>query len=398
MKPIRFRPIAGAILVAVALVAPAAAQSPAPRAEAQARASEHAAARAAYEANHEQNAAAREEMRALSTRMAELARQLARDEALSPRALAPLDRPMIGVVLQEDPKEGVRLAGITPESPAARAGLRSGDRLLEINGKQIRGADGGERLRHARELIGRPDDGQKITLRFEREGRKAVAELTAEHLPAFALRRFEQPLSDELRRELSIHLTEELPFDIGMLAPFAGCDAGEDPQRCIHAAGPLLDALRWRGLRMARVDADLGRYFGTDRGVLVLAVDREQLQPLQGGDVILQADGEAVADPGELMRALRRKEVGESVELRVMRDRKPLTLAIEAPKFSRLPIPMPPMPPVPPTPPAAPHAPHPSAPPHPGAAPTPPAPPTPPEPLRNRAAASPRGVIESVLM
>ena len=68
----------------------------------------------------------------------------------------------------------------------------------------------------------------------------------------------------------------------------------------------LAEAFRWNGLNLASVDAKLGRYFGTDRGVLVLSAGPD-LAGLQPGDVIHKIDGSAVDSPREAMEALRAK-------------------------------------------------------------------------------------------
>src|SRR3546814_4403642 len=63
----------------------------------------------------------------------------------------------------------------------------------------------------------------------------------------------------------------------------------------------LMSAFRWNGLNLATVDKQLGRYFGTDHGVLVLS--NGNLDGLQAGDVIQRIDGKAVASPREEMAA-----------------------------------------------------------------------------------------------
>src|SRR3546814_6262145 len=50
----------------------------------------------------------------------------------------------------------------------------------------------------------------------------------------------------------------------------------------------LMSAFRWNGLNLATVDKQLGRYFGTDHGVLVLS--NGELAGLQAGDVIQRID------------------------------------------------------------------------------------------------------------
>jgi hypothetical protein len=338
-----FRTRCQALLLALA-AGTAAAQSPAPAAPPPARAE----IRQAEDALH-----------AAAARLVELQRQQPEHQLLIRETMASFQRPMLGVVLQDDDQAGVRLAAVTPGGPAERAGLRSGDRLLAIDGRAISGDDPAERLLDARAAIGRPADGQTIALDIERDGRRQRLSVTAAPLPAF--RHGMDPARIEaLQQRLQPMIDRDFHYEIGRLMHFP-C-TGDDAD-----CAPVVAALRWRGLRMARVDAELGRYFGTDRGVLVLAVDREQLAPLRPGDVLLDVDGTAVDDPGEVMRVLQGRAVGEPVALTVQRDQRAQPMTIAAPAFSRLPAPpAPPRPPLPPAPPkAAPAPPAPAAPPPP---------------------------------
>src|SRR5690606_37802918 len=106
----------------------------------------------------------------------------------------------------------------------------------------------------------------------------------------------------------------------------------------------LADALRWNGLNLAAVDADLGRYFGTDKGVLVLSTGPE-LDGLKAGDVILSVAGEDVDSPREVMEALRGRKTGSKVDIGYLRDRKTGTALVTVPEPMRVHIPAPPAPP-----------------------------------------------------
>jgi hypothetical protein len=332
---------------------------------------------------------AQRELRRSAERVATLARETAGDEVERALQLSTFGRPVIGVVLREDPQAGVQLAAVTPDGPADRAGLKSGDRVLAIDGQPIGRGDPGERLSRARELVGRPAEGQTLALEIERNAQRLGISVVAERTPGFE--RLIAPDADELMRRLQPLLSPEFRFSIGELTPFAACppqDADCDPSA-------LLDVLRWRGLRMARLDADLGRYFGTERGVLLLAVDPDALKPLRAGDVLLEVDGQAVTDPGEVMRALHDKPVGKTIALLVRRDGRNQPMQIAAPRLSRLPsTPLPPAPPAAPAPPTPPiPASHAAPPPPPAPAntapPTPaPAPPLPP---------ARTGILQSVL-
>src|SRR3546814_6502125 len=80
----------------------------------------------------------------------------------------------------------------------------------------------------------------------------------------------------------------------------------------------LMSAFRWNGLNLATVDKQLGRYFGTDHGVLVLS--NGELAGLQAGDVIQRIDGKAVASPREAMAAMGAKPGGAKVTVDYLRD------------------------------------------------------------------------------
>ena len=134
------------------------------------------------------------------------------------------------------------------------------------------------------------------------------------------------------------------------------CKPGE---RC-EGQQKLSEAFRWNGLNLASVDAQLGRYFGTDKGVLVLSTG-PSLGQLQAGDVIQRVDGKAVATPRAVMDALRDKPADSSVAVDYLRDRTSGATRIKVPKamaFPALPS-MPPMAPMPPMSPMAPMPPHP---------------------------------------
>lgn len=290
-------------------------------------------------------------------------------------------RPVLGVVLEPDDKAGTRIAAVTPESGAAKAGLRAGDRIVSVDGKPVTGADGDARLRSTRQLLGELKADTPVTIGYERDGKRATAKATP------SLREPLMVMSRELaRRAAHDRAAQAHRFESGRLAPLvtpavraeilrmspdARCkDGNKDGETCRIRV--LSEAFRWSGLNLASVDKELGRYFGTDSGVLVLSAGRE-LGDLRAGDVIRRIDGKPVDSPREAMDALRGKPEGATVAVEYLRDRKTGTAQLKVPKAMR--IPLPPAPPAPPSPPAPPAPPTPAAP---DAPPAPPAPPPPP--------------------
>jgi len=332
-------------------------------------------------------AQAREELRRAAERVAELSRdnadiaRVARERAVQAR-----NRAVIGVLLAPDDHGGVRVTGVTPDGGAAKAGLRSGDRLVSVDGVQILGSDGALRLDNARKLLGDIEAGKPVRVGYVRDGRNASVAVTPQRnarMLAFRSgdgRDFEWFDDGEIERRVasamksidgSLVALEALPG----IAPDirrevirigdAGACKGDD---C--TAPRLLSAFRWNGLNLASLDPQLGRYFGTDKGVLVLSSG--ELDGLQAGDVIQRVDGKAVGSPREVMDVLRDKDDGDKVAVDYLRDRKSGQARVAIPKLA---WPLPPTPPAPPAPPSPPSPPA-TAPAPPRA--VPPAPPAPP--------------------
>lgn len=318
----------------------------------------------------------RTQMRELSTRMAKLSTELgdAGPRAYALRYLGNPDRALLGVVLAADPK-GARISAVTPDSPAARAGLRDGDVIVAIDGHRLANAKNPEEaLRTTRERLGDLKDGQDVRIDWER-GAKAQPML---HVKASRRTAYTWP---RIMAGAPGSVVELEQLDAGTrasvdqaLAIARSVDTDRiraDVDHSLRQARVAMHrAMPWRGLNLVPLNADLGRYFGTARGTLVVSVEASAGSGLRGGDVITEVAGEKVADPGEVMRALRDHAPGENVPVKVLRERKAVALTIRTPEFNSIfDIPPPPAPPQPPAPPVAPKA---------ASAPTPPAPPAPP--------------------
>ena len=289
------------------------------------------------------------------------------------------NRPVIGVLLTPDEQPGVRITGITPDGGAAKAGLRSGDRLLSVNGTEVLGSNGDLRVQNARKLLGSLNVEQPVRIGYARDGRRASTNVTPTRDNRVAI--FSDGAGGVLRPEGNVIIrtfpdgrldvdAERVEFEnIAAIAP----EIRREVLRLGDGTAPrLMSAFRWNGLNLASLDPQLGRYFGTDKGVLVLS--NGELEGLQSGDVIQRVDGKAVSTPREVMEVLRDKDDGDRVPVDYLRDRRSGQARVAIPKAMDWP-PAPPAPPSPPSPPAAPT----KAPPAPPAPPkAPPSPPSPP--------------------
>jgi membrane-associated protease RseP (regulator of RpoE activity) len=309
-------------------------------------------------------AAARKDLERAAKRVAELSHAAAPGDQVHRIERRVVRKPVVGVLLAPDPKAGVRIAGVTPDSAAAKAGLRSGDRIVSIDGTQVLGSSGELRVENARKLLGDLDTKKQVKLAYLRDGRNGVVSVTpqmGERVimlpgmdgdPGFTGNIHHGPdrmiVIDEAAMEGTLpgvapHIRRELI----RMGPGGECK-GENCKLPM-----LAEAFRWNGLNLASVDAKLGRYFGTDRGVLVLSSGPD-LAGLQAGDVIHKVDGKAVGTPREAMAALRDKPAHSLVAIEYLRDRKPGSAKVKVPEAMPLRVPAPPRPPKPPATPAPP--------------------------------------------
>jgi S1-C subfamily serine protease len=90
--------------------------------------------------------------------------------------------------------------------------------------------------------------------------------------------------------------------------------------------GPFLYGSPLASLELAPLNPDLGQYFGTSTGVLVVSAPKDSGLSLKGGDVVLAVDGRKPATPSQLLRILRSYERGESFKLDILRKQKKETV------------------------------------------------------------------------
>jgi len=99
-----------------------------------------------------------------------------------------------------------------------------------------------------------------------------------------------------------------------------------------HARGPHWLLEGWSDAELVKVTPALGRYFGTDKGVLVARAPTDATLGLQDGDIIVAIGGREPQSGSHAMRILRSYQPGESVEIRILRDRKAQTLKAAVPE------------------------------------------------------------------
>jgi C-terminal processing protease CtpA/Prc len=281
-----------------------------------------------------------------------------REQRREVRIVTAADHAMIGVVFGED-SGGVYVRAVTPGGGADKAGVRAGDRLLAVNGKDVaagvKAAAGQSAIQTARGLVGRPKEGEQVRLSISRDGKRQELVATAAKTSVFEW---------SGNGEIPPRLRERLRRLEG-LEGLEGRDVDVLVERALERAGRSHDMAGKRvmmfresahDLRFAAINPELGKFFGATSGVLVLEQKNQRFAPLATGDVITSLGGEKVESPADVIRAMRRHEPGKTVNVEVVRDRKRQVLVLtvpERPNFEALW----PEPPVPPAPAAAPPAP-----------------------------------------
>ena len=84
-------------------------------------------------------------------------------------------------------------------------------------------------------------------------------------------------------------------------------------------------------MQLTTLTPQLGRYFGTDRGVLVVRAPTHGVLKLQDGDVILSIGGRTPASTSQAMRILTSYDPGQKIRLVVLREHHRLDISATMP-------------------------------------------------------------------
>jgi len=197
---------------------------------------------------------------------------------------------------------GARLEAVTPGGPAAKAGLKAGDVITRFNGTALAG------VRAEDEDASGP--GQKLV------------QLARALAPG-------DTVQIEYRRGSDTKKTTLVAADVSGMGRMMGMDRVEltAPHIMQMLPGPeggfsfcFGDA--WCDMELVSLNPDLGEYFGTKEGVLVVKAPADSTLPLRSGDVILAIGARKPTSASHAMRILRSYETGETVTIDVMRKQK----------------------------------------------------------------------------
>jgi S1-C subfamily serine protease len=217
---------------------------------------------------------------------------------------------------------GVAVEAVTPGGGAALAGVQPGDRLLTVNGRKV--ATSAEVVAVMAEV----KPGETVKVESLRAGKPRNFEVVSQQREARVMiiredgrpeGRGPQSLDEPRGRGPQGPHGMQSPLVFMQGGPMEGF-----PERVeVTIDGPLAE------LELALLTPVLGRYFGTDKGVLV--VHANGVLKLQDGDVLRAIGGRAPNDEQHAIRILGSYASGETVKLDVLRERKPVLLEVAFP-------------------------------------------------------------------
>jgi S1-C subfamily serine protease len=251
---------------------------------------------------------------------------------------------------EQERRSGVEIRQVSPNSPAARAGVQGGDRILRVNGQAATRA-GIEALQLApgdtvrlRTRRGRQEQNvavvaaprsSSITIRGVPGGNGNVTVIRVDSLQALVhdqlrsadtiFRRLDRQIrSDSVRRRLERVIVSADSFERFRLLGRARA-LGRDsivvtgPESIIFNTGLRAVA----GAEFTEVNPELGRYFGVSQGLLATRVSEATpaaRSGLRSGDVITAAGGRPVRNVADLRTAVRQAGDSKQVRLSIMRQ------------------------------------------------------------------------------
>jgi S1-C subfamily serine protease len=236
-------------------------------------------------------------------------------------------RPRLGVIVKTERDAatdsiGAVLEAVTPDGPAAKAGLQAGDIVVTFEGTRLASGAGspGDRLI---ELAGDMEEGDTVRVAYRRgrEARTAVVvpKVLDDRAYAYSFDLGQNQL-DSARQIWERALTIQPRLELG----------DRDPLVWSVRVGS-----RWSDMELTTLDADLGSYFGTTEGLLVVRAPKDSLLGLRSGDVILRIGGRVPTSPSHAMRIFRSYEPGDEIRIDIMRTKAAREVRATVPKEER---------------------------------------------------------------
>jgi serine protease Do len=203
-------------------------------------------------------------------------------------------------------ERGVEVTMVDQDAPAAKAGIKEHDVILQFNGTAV------ESEEQLRRMLRETPPGRTVTLGLSRDG---------------------NPMN------ISLQLADRGKMATAMkpkvMIPHVRIPEVETPGFAFSMQ-PYSSVL---GVQTENLSRQLGEFFGVKNGegVLVRSVEKgsaAEKAGLKAGDVIVRADNEKLSDRADLSQVLRNHHEGGKVTLGIMRDKREQTIVVDLPNRS----------------------------------------------------------------
>jgi len=200
-------------------------------------------------------------------------------------------------------ERGAEVTNVAADSPAAKAGIKEADVVLDYDGTAVHG------IEQLTRLVRETPVGRQVKISVWRNGAAQTLTATIE------------------ARKGTVISSDGFPIAI---PPFPSMPQIEIPRFQMTWQNPVL-GIEGESLRSEEQLAD---FFGVKEGVLVKLVRKNSAAEkagLKAGDVVVKVDDSTVATPQEITRALRALGSKKTFTVTVVRNKKemPLTVTME---------------------------------------------------------------------
>ncbi|MGH9736166.1 MAG: PDZ domain-containing protein [Candidatus Acidiferrales bacterium] len=204
---------------------------------------------------------------------------------------------------------GVVVQQVESDSPAAKAGLKQNDVILQYDGHGVEGTV------QFRRLVRETPPGRAVSVEVSRDGARQTLSVQITDRNAYYEKRMRGAMP-EFGKSFSFRVPN---FEMNMPG---------NRTFLWMSGGPTL------GIEAEDLSGQLGAYFGApnDTGVLVRSVNADSPAAkagLKAGDVIVKLDGTAVKSVSELRDDLREKRDQKSIALGVLRKGSEVSLTVQ---------------------------------------------------------------------
>jgi serine protease Do len=216
-------------------------------------------------------------------------------------------------VLKLSAERGVVVGKVLEDSPAAKAGLKDGDVVTEINGQRVEGTA------QFRRMIREIPAGRSVQLTVWRDGRSQTINATLGKMQENRKR-----LMNAMPQVFNFR-TPEMPE-----VPMPDMPSFEWDNGNLLMNRPRL------GIDAEDISGQLGSYFGAPDGEGILVRDvnpgsAAEKAGVKAGDVITSLNGERIHGLAELRSKLSAAAEGKTAKLGILRNKSALMLDIEIP-------------------------------------------------------------------